>query len=150
MSKALSVELRDRVIAAIEGGMSCHQAVPRFGVSASSAIRWRSRVRTQGDALAGLRRAPGRQTNFHVALKIGVEEIVGTNFSSVSPSSRRAEAVGLWTRVPQKAIAALGGDLSVEEGRAHTPFQLAGVGGTAVLPRLNQSLGAAAGQRIDA
>jgi len=39
MSKALSVDLRDRVIAAIEGGLSCRQAAARFGVSASSAIR---------------------------------------------------------------------------------------------------------------
>jgi transposase len=53
MSKALSVDLRDRVIAAIEGGMSCRQAAARFGVSASSAIRWRSRVRTQGDVRPG-------------------------------------------------------------------------------------------------
>lgn len=44
MSKALSVDLRDRVIAAVEDGMSCRQAATRFGVSASSAIRWRSRM----------------------------------------------------------------------------------------------------------
>ncbi len=43
MSKALSVDLRDRVVAAIEGGMSC-QAALRFGVSAASAIRWRMRL----------------------------------------------------------------------------------------------------------
>lgn len=53
MSKALSVDLRDRVIAAIEDGMSCRQAAVRFGVSASSAIRWRSRMRTQGDVRPG-------------------------------------------------------------------------------------------------
>jgi len=53
MSKALSVDLRDRVIAAIEDGMSCRQAATRFGVSASSAIRWRSRVRTHGHARPG-------------------------------------------------------------------------------------------------
>jgi transposase len=53
MCKALSVDLRDRVIAAIEGGLSCRQAAARFGVSASSAIRWRSRVRTQGDVRPG-------------------------------------------------------------------------------------------------
>jgi transposase len=53
MSKALSVDLRDRVIAAIEGGLSCREAAARFGVSASSAIRWRSRVRTQGDVRPG-------------------------------------------------------------------------------------------------
>jgi len=53
MSKALSLDLRDRVIAAIEGGMTCRQAAARFGVSASSAIRWRSRVRTLGDVRPG-------------------------------------------------------------------------------------------------
>lgn len=53
MSKALSVDLRDRVVAAIEGGLSCRQAATRFGVSASSAIRWRSRVLTQGDVRPG-------------------------------------------------------------------------------------------------
>lgn len=44
MSKALSLDLREQVVAAIAGGMSS-----RFGVSASSAIRWRARVRVQGD-----------------------------------------------------------------------------------------------------
>jgi transposase len=53
MSKALSVDLRDRVIAAIDGGMSCRQAALRFGVSASSAIRWRQLARTQGDVRPG-------------------------------------------------------------------------------------------------
>ena len=42
MSKALSVDLRARAVAAIEDGMSCRQAAIRFGVSAASAIRWRS------------------------------------------------------------------------------------------------------------
>jgi transposase len=53
MSKALSVDLRDRVVAAIEDGMSCRQAAIRFGVSASSAIRWRALARSQGDVLPG-------------------------------------------------------------------------------------------------
>ena len=53
MSKALSVDLRDRVVAAIEEGMSCRQAAVRFGVSASSAIRWRALSRRQGDVRPG-------------------------------------------------------------------------------------------------
>ena len=50
MSKALSLDLRTRVLAAIAGGLSCRQAAARFGVSASSAIRWRGLERQQGDA----------------------------------------------------------------------------------------------------
>ena len=53
MSKALSVDLRERVVAAIEGGLSCHKAAKRFGVSAASAIRWRALMRKQGDVLPG-------------------------------------------------------------------------------------------------
>ena len=41
MGRALSRDLRDRVVAAVEGGVSCRRAAERFGVSAASAIRWR-------------------------------------------------------------------------------------------------------------
>ncbi len=61
MSMALLVDLRERVVAAIAGGASCREAAARFGVSASSAIRWASLVRGQGSvapkALGGDRRS---------------------------------------------------------------------------------------------
>jgi transposase len=50
MSRALSLDLRTRVLAAIASGLSCRQAALRFGVSASSAIRWRALERLKGDA----------------------------------------------------------------------------------------------------
>jgi transposase len=53
MSKALSVDLRERVIAAIGEGMSCRGAAVRFGVSAASAIRWRALSRQTGDVRPG-------------------------------------------------------------------------------------------------
>lgn len=48
MSKALSVDLRERVVGAVGGGVSRHQAAERFGVSASSAIRWSKQQREAG------------------------------------------------------------------------------------------------------
>jgi len=48
MAKALSLDLRRRVADAIEHGLSCRQAAERFGVSASSAIRWLDRLKRQG------------------------------------------------------------------------------------------------------
>ena len=42
MAKSLSFDLRSRVLAVIAGGLSCRQAAARFGVSASSAIRWQA------------------------------------------------------------------------------------------------------------
>jgi transposase len=51
MSKALSVDLRERVVGAVAGGASCRAAAARFGVSASSAIRWCARLRATGSVL---------------------------------------------------------------------------------------------------
>ena len=49
MTTALSVDLRKRVVAAVDGGLSRRQAAARFGVSISNVIRWTSRVRKTGD-----------------------------------------------------------------------------------------------------
>ena len=52
MARTLSQDLRDRVIAAIDGGMSCRGAAEHFGVSISSAIRWRRLALQHGKAVA--------------------------------------------------------------------------------------------------
>ena len=61
MAKALSTDLREWVVAAIDGGMSRRRAATHFGVSASSAIRWHDRRRREGHfqakALGGDRRS---------------------------------------------------------------------------------------------
>ena len=50
MPQPLSFDLRSRVLSAIDAGLSCRQAAVRFGVSASSAIRWAAQRRSDGDA----------------------------------------------------------------------------------------------------
>ncbi len=50
MPRPLSFDLRSRVLAAVDGGLSCRQAAERFGVSPSSAIRWAALRRAGGDA----------------------------------------------------------------------------------------------------
>ena len=50
MSKALSLDLRNRVLSAVSEGMSHRAAAARFGVSAASVSRWRALEREQGDA----------------------------------------------------------------------------------------------------
>ncbi len=50
MPKPLSYDLRTRVLAVIDAGLSCRAAAERFGVSAASAIRWQARRRAGGDA----------------------------------------------------------------------------------------------------
>lgn len=54
MAKPYSMDLRERVVAAvIEGRMSCHAAAARFGVAASSAIKWVRLVQETGSAAPG-------------------------------------------------------------------------------------------------
>ena len=54
MGRPYSVDLRKRVVAAVEtGGMSCHQAAARFGVGVSTAINWVRRVRETGSVAPG-------------------------------------------------------------------------------------------------
>jgi transposase len=53
MSKALSLDLRTRVLAFVAEGASHRQAGTRFGVSAASVSRWRALERRQGDARPG-------------------------------------------------------------------------------------------------
>jgi transposase len=76
MAKALSIDLRDRVIAAVADGMSRRQAAERFGVSAASTIRWCALERDVGDARPkrqGGDRRSGR-IEAHAALILGIVE----------------------------------------------------------------------------
>jgi transposase len=48
MATSLSTDLRKRVVAAVEGGMSRRKAAAHFGVGVSSAIRWVAQARETG------------------------------------------------------------------------------------------------------
>jgi putative transposase len=54
MGKPYSLDLRKRVVAAVEtGGLSCHQAAKRFGVGVTTAINWVNRLRGTGSVAPG-------------------------------------------------------------------------------------------------
>jgi transposase len=48
MGQPLSMDLRSRVLAAVDEGMSCRAAAARFGVAPSTAIRWEAQRRETG------------------------------------------------------------------------------------------------------
>jgi len=48
MVQPLSMDLRSRLLAAIDDGMSCRGAAARFGVAPSTAIRWYAQRRETG------------------------------------------------------------------------------------------------------
>lgn len=48
MAKSISEDLRSRLIAAVDGGLSRRAAAQRFGVAAASAVRWVREWRESG------------------------------------------------------------------------------------------------------
>ncbi len=78
MSRALSLDLRIRVLSAVGAGMSHRAAGARFGVSAASVSRWRTLEREQGDArpkaLGGDRRSGRIEAQRGVILSLLEEE----------------------------------------------------------------------------
>jgi transposase len=73
MTAPLSKDLRKRLIAAVEGGQSCRSAAKRFGVAASTAIKWMSRWRQEGHVDP---KAMGGDRHSH-RMEVHAEEILG-------------------------------------------------------------------------
>jgi transposase len=88
MGQPLSLDLRVRLLAAIDAGMSCRGAAARFGVAPSTAIRWQEQRRTTGSI------APKPQ---------------GGDMRSRRVEARREDILGLWEARK---------DISLEELRA--------------------------------
>jgi transposase len=52
MAKGYSTDLRDRVVALVEGGESCREATRLLDLAASTSIRWMDRWHTTGSVAA--------------------------------------------------------------------------------------------------
>ena len=52
MARALSLDLRERVIAAVERDAPCRKTAERFEVGVATAIRWHARCRAEGEMAA--------------------------------------------------------------------------------------------------
>src|ERR1700739_872511 len=59
MARAYSLDLRERVVAAVAGGQPCRAVADRFGVSVASVVKWAQRFRATGSAAA--KRMGGRR-----------------------------------------------------------------------------------------
>lgn len=53
MTRALSNDLRERVVAAVAAGESCRSVAARFGVAVSSVVKWCQRLRRTGSVAPG-------------------------------------------------------------------------------------------------
>ncbi len=53
MTRALSTDLRERVVAAVTAGESCRSVAERFEVAVSSVVKWSQRYRQTGSVAPG-------------------------------------------------------------------------------------------------
>jgi putative transposase len=53
MTRPLSIDLRERVVAAVAGGESSRRVASRFGVAVSSVVKWSQRYRATGSVAPG-------------------------------------------------------------------------------------------------
>jgi transposase len=53
MSRPLSMDLRERVVAAVLAGETCRAVAARFGVAVSSVVKWSQRHRATGSVAPG-------------------------------------------------------------------------------------------------
>lgn len=53
MTRPYSNDLRERVVAAVEGGESCRSVSARFGVAVSTVVKWSQRYRRTGSVAPG-------------------------------------------------------------------------------------------------
>lgn len=83
MGKPYSLDLRKRVVAAIEGGMSRNQAAKQFGVAISTAIGWMQRVDETGSVEPG---QMGGRRQFRVTTQSGCRSGSGTAISQYAVS----------------------------------------------------------------
>lgn len=60
MARALGLDLRERVVAAIEGGLSTRAAARRFSIGISTAGSWYRQWRSTGDLRPGRQGQPSR------------------------------------------------------------------------------------------
>ena len=53
MARALSNDLRQRVVASVLSGETCRQVAARFGIAVSSVVKWSQRYRSTGSVAPG-------------------------------------------------------------------------------------------------
>lgn len=75
MARALSLDLRRRVVAAIDGGLSTRAAARRFAIGIATAGSWHRLWRRTGDVRPGRQGKPSRsKLNAHEAFILGLIE----------------------------------------------------------------------------
>jgi transposase len=95
MARALSLDLRRRVVAAIDGGVSTREAARRFSIGIATAGDWHRLWRRTGDVQPGRQGKPeGSKLDPHEAFILGLIE-ESRDIALAEIAERLAEAHGI-------------------------------------------------------
>jgi transposase len=121
MPAALSVDLRSRVVTALEQGLSCSQVSARFGVSPASCSRWRARLQTSGSLAAAAMGGDRHSARLEEHAPFLLDQVARTPDLTLAEMQARLRRRGV--RVSPSAIARLleRHDLSYKKRRRMRP-----------------------------
>src|SRR4051812_39878348 len=105
MPAALSVDLRSRVVTALEQGLSCSQGSARFGVSPASCSRWRARLQTRGSLAAAAMGGDRHSARLEEHAPFLLDQVARTPDLTLAEIQARLRRRGVWAS--QSAIARL-------------------------------------------
>ena len=91
MTKTLSKDIRERVVSAVEGGMTRRSAAKRFRVAPSTAIKWVDRWRRTGDISPRSRGGDHRSHRIEAHAEEILALIVGTPDSTLAELAEHLE-----------------------------------------------------------
>lgn len=84
MARPYSLDLRRRVVAAVDAGASCREAAERFSVSVSAVVKWSQRARQTGSP------APARMGGRRPFVLMGEQEWVLARLAAAPDITLRA------------------------------------------------------------
>lgn len=95
MARSLSMDLRRRVIEAVDQGASLCQAAKRFGVSPSSASRWLALRRASGDVAPKPQGGDRRSMKIEAEADFILDEVAKTPDVTLSELKAKTQARGV-------------------------------------------------------
>lgn len=111
MTQSLSADLRERVIAAIEEGLSTRKAARRFRIGIATAGRWYRRYRETGETVARKQGHPsGSKLDPHEAFILGlIEETADITLAEIAERLAaghgvRAVPSTVWTFLDKRGV----------------------------------------------
>ena len=95
MARALSVDLRERVVRAVKEGASRRSAAARFGVSTASAVRWCARLSETGSVAPGNLGGDHRSGRIEAQAALILQEVERTPDITLAELQRALAASGM-------------------------------------------------------